>query len=168
MLPDLSLTIEPKRLARNGETVTGQYAIQDMQRLGKLLHDQSGQASFRLIFSYDREQERSLIQGNISAKLNITCQRCLEGMELDINAGVSLGITDNMAEAARLPESLDPLLVGSEPVLLLGLIEDELILALPISARHVSGDCKARELTNTTAEKTGHKPFAGLNKLIRT
>ena len=163
MFSDLSLTIEPKRLARNGETISGQYAIHDMQRLCKLLHDHSGHALFSLVFTHDGEQRRFFITGDIKARLVVVCQRCLGGMEFGINSRVYLGIVDDMSEAARLPESCEPLLADPEPVSLLGLIEDELILSLPISARHDTRECMAEEINAISGVR--NNPFAVLQKL---
>ncbi len=167
MSPDLPLTIEPKRLARNSETIAGQYAIHDMQRLGGLLHDQTGQVIFRLEFTHDEKQNIPFIRGEIKAQVNIQCQRCLGGMELKINNPVYLGIVADRAESLALPDGCEPLQIGEESISLQGMIEDELILALPISAMHNANVCKATELINEINNKTGNSPFAALDKLTR-
>ena len=167
MSPDLPLTIEPKRLARNGEIIAGQYAIHDMQRLGGLLYDQTGQVIFRLEFTYDKKQKIPFIRGEINARVNIQCQRCLAGMELKINNPVYLGIVTDRAETLALPDECEPLQIEEESISLLGMIEDELILALPISAMHSANVCDATELINEINNKTGNSPFAALDKLTR-
>jgi len=167
MSPDLPLTIEPKRLARNGEIIAGQYAIHDMQRLGGLLHDQAGLVIFRLEFTYDEKQNIPFIKGEIKAQVNIQCQRCLGGMEFKVNNPVYLGIVTDRAASLSLPEECEPLQIEEETVILHDIIEDELILALPISAMHNTNVCKATELINEINNKTGNSPFAALNKLTR-
>ena len=167
MSPDLPLTIEPKRLARNGEVIAGQYAIHDMQRLGGLLLDQAGLVIFRLEFIYDDKQNIPFISGEIKAQVKIQCQRCLGGMELKINNPVYLGIVADCAESIALPDGCEPLQTGEASLSLQGMIEDELILALPISAMHNANVCKATELINEINNKTGDSPFAALDKLTR-
>jgi uncharacterized protein len=86
-------------------------------------------------------------------------------MEFNINSSVYLGIVDDMAAAAHLPESCEPyLLAGREPVSLLGLIEDELLLALPIAARHNTGECMAKERADAN-NSVRNNPFAILQNL---
>jgi uncharacterized protein len=167
MLPDLPLRIEPKRLARTGETIAGQYAIQDMQRLGGLLYDNSGTVIFRLEFNFDDNQNIPYIRGSIETQVNIPCQRCLGGMEFRINNPVFLGVVSNQAEYAILPDECDPLQLEAGSIALQGLIEDELILALPISSMHEADECKATELLNEINDKGRSSPFAALDKLNR-
>ena len=165
MSPDLPLTIEPKHLARKGETVAGQYAIQDMQRLGGLLHDQSGQVTFRLIFTHDDEKNITYIRGNIQAELNVVCQRCLGCMPYTVDNPVYLGIIGNQIAENELPDGCEPLNAVDEPVNLASLIEDEVILALPISAMHDENKCKATELLTEINSTKRTSPFAVLKTL---
>ena len=167
MSPDLPITIEPKRLARNGETLAGQYAIHEMQRLGGLLHDHSGQVLFRLEFSMDKRQNIPFIRGKIEAQVNITCQRCLSCMEFRINNPVHLAIASDRAGSLPLSNEYEPLQIEEESISLQGLIEDELILAIPISAMHNADECNATELLNAINNTTGNNPFAVLDKLAR-
>ena len=165
MSPDLPLTIEPKRLARKGETIAGQYAIHDMQRLGGLLHDQSGQIIFRLEFTHDTDQKISYIMGSIQANLNIICQRCLGSMELLIDNRVYLGVIFDQADAYQLPDECEPLITGEESINLSSLIEDEVILALPIAAMHKDNECKATELLTEINDTKKDSPFSVLKSL---
>ena len=165
MSPDLPLTIEPGRLARKGAMIAGQYAIQDMQRLGGLLHDRSGQVMFRLEFTHDDGQRVTFIMGNIRANLKLVCQRCLGGMELNIDNPVYLGVAIDQAAADRLPDDCEPLMTGDEPVSLAALIEDELILALPIAAMHDKNECQATKLLTGINSKRQDNPFAVLKTL---
>lgn len=165
MSSDLPLTIEPKRLARKGETIAGQYAIMDMQRLGGLLHDQSGQVTFNLEFTHDNDKQVSFIIGKIHAVLNIVCQRCLGSMQITVNNPVYLGIINSQADASNLPDECEPLLVGDKPIELSPLIEDELILALPIAAMHEEDNCQATGLLQDINMVKKDSPFAILKTL---
>ena len=167
MSSDLPLRIEPKRLARTGETIAGQYAIQDMQRLGGLLYDNSGTVIFRLEFNFESKQNIPFIKGCIEAQVNIPCQRCLGGMVFNINNPVYLGVISSRTESPALPEECEPLQLDDESIALQELIEDELILALPISAMHETEKCKATELLNELNDKSRSSPFAALDKLNR-
>ena len=165
MSPDLPLTIEPKRLARKGEIVAGQYAIDEMQRLGGLLHDQSGQVTFRLEFTHDDEKKTSFIMGNIHAVVNIVCQRCLGPMPFTIDNQIYLGIIREQDDEYELPDGCEPLIASDESVNLASLIEDEVILALPIVTMHDEKECNATELLTEINSTKKESPFAVLKTL---
>ena len=167
MSPDLPLRIEPKRLARIGETIAGEYAIHAMQRLVELLQDSTGKVIFRLEFIFDEGQNIPLIRGNIKARVNIPCQRCLSGMEFKINNPVFLGITTSVGDSVSLLDDCELLQLDEDSIPLQDLIEDELILALPISAMHKAHECKATELIDKIKDKNRSSPFAALDKLNR-
>lgn len=166
MPPDLPLTIEPKRLAKHGETLSGQYALHEMHRLGELLHDKSGKISFRLQFSHDDDSRISFIMGEIQANIHIVCQRCLGCMDLKIERTVYLGIPDGQDETLKLPEDCEPLILDEQSVLLDSLIEDEVLLAIPIAPMHEAEKCSATEILERINDKNSNNPFTALKTLI--
>jgi uncharacterized protein len=83
------------------------------------------------------------MSGRLHAELAVICQRCMEAMRLPVEAEVSLGLARSDSEAERLPENYEPLLVGAEPMPLSAIVEDELILALPIVPMHAPEQCPA-------------------------
>ena len=166
MSPDLPLTIEPKRLARQGETLAGQYALPEMPRLGELLHDKSGKISFRLKFGRDNNSGKSFITGDIQANINIFCQRCLESMALELERTVYLGILDRQDETIQLPDNCEPLILDEQSVSLANLIEDEVLLAIPIAPMHEADKCPATELLDNINNQNRNNPFSILKTLV--
>lgn len=134
--------VYPFRLARHGETLEGSVAPEQMPRLAQLLHDRAGRARFELRFGHDDEGQASVL-GRIGASLVMRCQRCLEPMQVDVECEVCLGLVHEDAEIAALDARYEPLKAGDEPVSLPGLVEDELLLALPNFSRHPRGECEA-------------------------
>lgn len=167
MSPDLPLSLDTERLARKGETIAGQYAIQDLQRLEGLLHDKSGEVRFNLEFTHDEDDHRSYIVGTIQANVNLVCQRCLGSMPYNVDSRVYLGIVLKDADLSCLPDDCEPLVTDNDPVSLRALIEDELILALPISAMHAENMCEAADIMADLKGSDRTKPFADLKTLIR-
>ena len=86
-----------------------------------------------------QEDGRRIIRGYISGSVVMDCQRCLEPVEIKLDCDISLGIVDDEEEAELLPDQLDPLVAGEESQLY-ELLEDELILALPIVPVHEECD----------------------------
>jgi len=72
-----------------------------------------------------------------NSTLELVCQRCLQGMPQTLNVERSFHFVKDEAEAERLDEdSEDDVLALGHPLDLLALVEDELILALPLIPRH--------------------------------
>ena len=133
--------IYPLRLARHGETLAGSVGLGQMPRLAALLYEKGGAADIALSFGRS-DDGQACVCGRIDAGLALLCQRCLEPMRIDVGREVSLALVAEDTEAAALDARYEPLLVGDEPVPLAGLIEDELILALPDFSRHPDGQCE--------------------------
>ena len=166
MPPDLPLSIEPERLAKQGETLAGQYALHEMHRLGEFLHDKSGKISFCLQFTHDDTSKRSFITGEIQANINIICQRCLGSLALEIQRTVYLGILDRQDESLQLPNDCEPLILDEQTVSLESLIEDEVLLAIPIAPMHEADKCSATELLDRINNKNRNNPFSALKILV--
>jgi uncharacterized protein len=101
----------------------------------------------------------------------MTCQRCGDPVAVTVNSPVAIAFIANEDEAERLPEGLEPYLVEDDRVILANLLEDELILALPIVAVHPEQACNPWfQRDQSTAEAVEEKrpsPFAVLEQLKR-
>ncbi len=70
--------------------------------------------------------------------LTLQCQRCLEGVAVDVKASRSFMFVHGEAQAAALDEQTeDDVLPITRSLDLIGLVEDELLLALPLVPRHL-------------------------------
>ena len=166
MLPDLPQTIEPLRLAKAGKKIAGQYVLNELKRLNGLLHDNTGFVSFMLEFTRDEEQGLYCVTGEIKANLHAVCQRCLGSMELQINSPVYLGIVNRQTDISKLPDKYEPLILGEDPVSLLELIEDELLLAIPMSPMHELNRCSGAEILSEINDAAPNRPFAVLKEAL--
>jgi len=114
--------------------------LSGMRRLAPALSKTQGAVGIELEFGQDA-QHILFLRGHIRARLEVVCQRCLRPMDWDIDAQTSLGIVTSQAQAERLPEHYEPLLVESELVPLAAIVEDELILNLPGIPKHADTGC---------------------------
>ncbi len=165
MSPDLPQFIDPLRFAKVGRQLAGQYEIKEMERLRTLLFEDCGQVSFELKFGQDKENEIFFVEGHVESRLLIICQRCLEGLELQVNNPIKLGIVSSKNEAEKLPSNYEPLVIVDDSVSLLEMIEDELLLALPIAALHDTKKCSTNLQNEEDIFKRKVNPLAGLEKL---
>ena len=128
-------TVEPALLARHNERLQAHVDVASMTRLTGLLADDSGTVVVDLAFHEDSGR-RAVITGSVSARVNLTCQRCMEPLVQDLNAEVHAAAVRDEEQAEALPEELDPVLCERGELVLLHLVQDELLLALPVIARH--------------------------------
>jgi len=170
MLQRLPEHIDPLRFAQTGRELEGEILPGGMQRLRKLLSSDVGTVRIRLVFDLD-DAGNPRVQGSISATLEVLCQRCMAPMPLSLETRVLLGIVTTEAQANALPDDYEPLLVGSEEVSLTELVEDELLLALPLTALHEQGQCLNVDFTDhviSDEPQARENPFSVLAGLKRS
>jgi uncharacterized protein len=127
----------PERVARQGGSATEDSAIAEA-------------ASYELQFARDREG-RCVVTGRVRATLRLRCQRCLGEVEVPVDARIDLALIRRDEDALDLPEHLDPWLVTDEGLAPLDVVEDELLLAVPVIARHPLGTCAPDTVEGTEA-----------------
>lgn len=104
----------------------------------------------------------------IQVELQLICQRCLNQMGMDFSLEIDYLVSDLVLDHAAADDQLDDsdeydLLEPSQAMDLLSLIEDELILAIPISPKH---DFNCTDVSKQSGEKPN--PFAVLKDLIKS
>ncbi|MBI3772819.1 MAG: DUF177 domain-containing protein [Gammaproteobacteria bacterium] len=161
----------PFKLARQSQQLRGQMAMVAMARLAGLLAvAPEEKLEFELNFGVD-EQGTSFVHGNVKAVVSMTCQRCGDPVAVTVESPVAIAFVTSEEEANRLPEGLEPYLVVEDRVILADLLEDELILALPIVATHPEQTCNPwfqRDQTPAEAvEEKRPSPFSVLEQLKR-
>lgn len=166
MLAPLPDHIDVLRLAKQGSKLVGKQSLEKMSRLrqgillqddivitsqkhvleeGQKEHRDIGVADVELEFGEDNERI-PFIKGRAQANVYITCQRCLEPMLLELDASFLLGAVEDEAKASQLPEQYEPLMISGRSSSLTEIIEDELILSVPLVALHKVDQCSASEL----------------------
>jgi len=158
--------IDPFRYAEQGLLLEGGVHIVDMPRLKEAVHDHQGLVWAVLQFGVD-EQGIHFLRGNLKATLVLQCQRCMEPFICEIIPHFALGIVNTLDEANTLPEQYEPALARENDLALRELIEDEIILNLPIIPRHEPEACQVKlPLTDSGWEQgKGENPFHVLESL---
>ena len=166
LLPDFA---DPMRLCALGKAYEGVIPLADLSRLAPLLTSTEGEAAFVLAFQMNADH-RPTVRVRVRAGLALQCQRCLDTMIHEVDAETRLVVVSGPEEAERLPDDVDPLLVGDDRFALRSLLEDELLLAIPPAPRHRPEDCKVNldkvnsqpeQLVESGDEGVEH-PFASL------
>ena len=119
-LPELA---DPIRLCAGGGEYSGTFALADFDRLVPGLADAAGEVSFTMRFERDPSGINA-VRGKLDTTLNLLCERCAQAFDLPVQTEWQLGAVSSLAEADRLPEGYEPLLVGEELTRLKDVLED--------------------------------------------
>ena len=156
----LPKSIDPERAAGQGLVVQGGLDPAPLARLRELVAGDAGPISVRLVFGRD-EQGRGLMQGHAEASLPLLCQRCTDVFPFAVHTEWRLVFARSEADERELAEKGIDVCYHSGPLDVADVVEEELILALPMAPRH-PGDCEpiARPVAGT-------HPFAELAGLLK-
>ncbi|HEY0229896.1 MAG TPA: YceD family protein [Dokdonella sp.] len=127
-LPD---RVDVARQVQAQRTFDGSLPLASMQRLRGSLANTEGEARYSLEFGRD-SLGIAYLALRVEAALPLVCQRTLETFAYRVALDQRLGLIASEGEEAALPEGYEPLLVPDGQLDLADVIEDELILALPV------------------------------------
>jgi uncharacterized protein len=151
---------------RRGEHREGEIAIADLGRLSADLVGSNGALRWSLQGAVDR-QGHSRLSLSVAAQVQLRCQRCLTPIPHQIDSHSVLVLAADEGSADELEELLEAeeveVIVGSRTLDVLVLIEDEALLALPLSPRHTV--CPDQSLPEMGKSDKPESPFSVLKNL---
>ncbi len=165
-LPD---SLDVWRAAASGRVYTGRVELAKLTRLLPSLVDADGTCEFRIAFSRDASGQAA-VQVSASAELPLQCQRSLERFVLEVQVEQTLGLIRSEAEEAALLPEMEPVLVPESGMMrLLDLLEDELILAVPVLPIRPGTEPVESDFAGEGDEEEADRPnpFAALEALKR-
>ena len=165
--PSVPETLDAWRQVTARRGFEGRVPLASLERLAGLLNEPEGDVAFTLDFDRDSFGV-AYVALTASADLPLLCQRTLERFLLPVRLDHRMGLIQQESEEAALPPGYEPLLLdGSGELRPLDLVEDELILAVPVVPVGPGTDAVEREWgsTATGAEPERPNPFAALASL---
>ena len=167
-------TIDPIQLAERGAHLTGTLPLKSMPRLAQGCLEGSEDVMVDLAFERQEGEQVYIMHGTLRTHLRVTCQRCLEAMDLELKAAPWL-ILLKSGERLERQEGEADVLLADKPQSLSSLVEDELLLALPMVPMHAPDLCpvKVRAASDARAvpeqvKHGGKNPFSVLGRLKKT
>jgi len=153
--------IDGLEFVRSAAELSGEVLVTDLDRLADRLKDRGGTLRYKLVGNLDARQ-RPRLRVVVAGRISLECQRCLGRLPYDVALDSSLlvlaeGENGDTAEV----DDLDA--VAADPVMdVWSLVEDEVLLELPMAPRHVDGECHAMA---EAERKLAASPFAVLAQL---
>lgn len=127
-------------LGERGAVLGGELRVAELTRLKASLHADCD-ATVKVALRCGRAVDgRATMHLTCTATLPLTCQRCLEPVEQIVDETVDWIVVGSDAEAARVANDLEPLVLADGRLQMATLVEDELIVSLPMAPRHTTID----------------------------
>jgi uncharacterized protein len=160
--------IDSLDFARNGREISGEVQIAELPRLLDVLENPQGILSYTVQGGVDKLGSHFL-DISVVGQCRLRCQRCLNGMDYPVRLDTRLLLRDQTSldalddnVAGRDEEEFDSILANTH-LNVLDLLEEEILLSLPIAPKHELGACLMTVGENTHREEKN--PFAVLAKL---
>jgi uncharacterized protein len=133
--------IDPSKVAQQKLSFSGLLPSKNLKRLVAECQNSCSEIKVDIECSID-VQGLACIKGSASADIELVCQRCVQSYHQAIEAHFCYSPVDSSSDADELPENYDAVEVDDHGLLQLHhLIEDELILAIPLIAMHDDSSC---------------------------
>ncbi|MBE2894779.1 23S rRNA accumulation protein YceD [Spirabiliibacterium falconis] len=165
----LPLTVDPIKAAQRRLEYAGYYAPNQLERLHDSVSQVLGNAQATMSFEID-PQRLVVIKGNATIDVELICQRCGKPFIMTLASRFTYSPVSNQDQAEKLPEYYEPLEMNEfGEVDLLEVVEDELILALPLVPKHNIEHCEVsvaeQVFGDLPADAEKPNPFAVLANL---
>ncbi|MFI4954207.1 MAG: YceD family protein [Burkholderiales bacterium] len=135
-----------------------------MQRLRGSLAATDGEVRYAVEFGKDGLGVAYLAL-QVEAGLPLLCQRTLDAFVHRVSIDQRLGLIADESDEAALPPGYEPLLVADGEISIADVIEDELILALPVVPLKPGVPLEWQDPTDTQSGAAPVNPFAVLGSL---
>jgi len=163
----IAATIDPARFAREGALLTGTILPAQLPRLAEELFDEKGVIGYRVQGLLTAKGEHA-VHVELAIDVALPCQRCMERLPVKLEVGRTLIFSREIGELESTAEEEDE--VDSVPLVasldVLDLIDQEVMLSLPIAPRHDENVCEAK--LDSGSESAEVSPFSVLSQLKRT
>jgi uncharacterized protein len=172
MSASLPASVDAERMVAGRRSFQGVLPVAELPRLVDALAGDSGEIAYDLDFEQGELGDPEL-HVRLTARLTLECQRTLQPFEWPVEVDSRLGLLAREEDAAALPERCEPLLLEHGTLQPRKVIEDELLLSLPLvpvkpGSEVLQGDWSTPGQAPQDAEggEAVTHPFADLRKLL--
>ncbi len=157
------ITINSLEFAQKSHSIRGTIAPRDLERLQDVLFSNDGSLDYQLqggINAQGKPELRLTLEG----ELMLACQRCMGGLRHRVDSVSRLVIVsdEEMMPAPGDEQDDEDFLVADPRFDVVALIEDEILLGLPMAPLHDTAECGANAVAATEKRESPFKVLQGL------
>jgi len=164
----LPAQIDPRKLASQGITLEGVVSAKDLPRLSASVENITDPLNVFIQFALD-ETRQHIVTGKASIKVDVICQRCLDRVNIEIKTTFGLQVIWSEDQLAKVAPNYEPWVVVDKIADLNIVLEDEVLLVLPIVNYHNVGECTGtafdEKVEPVREEAVVDSPFSVLKQL---
>ena len=157
------LIIDAFAFCRTGEQQAGKLTVPELTRLRAECVSDEGGIEWQLVGG-SHANGYPLLNLTVTGTVQLMCQRCLTPFVFQIQSSTKIILAKDEQTADEIDASLEDdeieVIVGSKAFDILVLIEDEALLAIPLSPKHEV--CPTKEKLDAFATAKKESPFAAL------
>lgn len=163
--------IDPWAFCKHRETLQGELNAMQTKQLQQWLAKEDT-IEFSLEGNIDSRRQPRL-SGQIDATLHLQCQRCLEPMRYPLKTNFDYVLIAHERLEEKVLDGSETLICDQEEIELSWFIEEELLLSMPMIAKHENCNLPLEDVVVQTPirderiENT-QQPFADLKKLLNS
>ena len=159
------VVINSLEFAQQGRRLQGEIAVASMERLQEHLHSNSGSLHYAL-FGKIGENGKPYLVCTVQGELALRCQRCLDALAFKLGIASTLELVKDVDEFLPLDGEEDTVdaIPANTAMDVLALVEEEVLLNLPIAPLHPLAECGAADYRRQLGTGEAH-PFDVLMKL---
>lgn len=134
--------IDSLDFARRGGELSGDVPVAELPRMTDLLADSEGKISYvvRGLTGKDGNPQLELI---LDGQCDLRCQRCLNALSYPVKLVSKLRlVTEGEVEKTDIEDDEVDNIPAEKHLDVLALLEEELLLSLPIAPKHGLGECQ--------------------------
>lgn len=172
----LPVYVDSRRAFQQGIDIAGYLDLKSLPRLAQLeASAATNPARIEASLAFRIADDGSkVITGAVLLRMDVVCQRCLEPVHQEVKDEIALALVRSEELAKELNERWDPWVAEDPKLSLAPLIEEQLLLSMPIVSAHAEDDChpaltdRSGSVTEPSSEQrrtAAENPFAVLAKL---
>jgi len=161
--------VDTRRVFSQVGNISGSVSLDRLPRFRECLANDTATIMVELGFEIS-ESKRQLIVGRLQAEVFVTCQRCLQPLAIELSDDIMLALLRDEEAIAELESGIDPWICTDNKLELASLVEEQLMLCLPLVSYHDGAECidKSNYVAgqiDTAVSTSSENPFSVLKTL---
>lgn len=163
--------VDTRKIFQQQGEIAGPVPLARLTRFQDSLASDQGFVRVELQF-FTNDSGLHVISGQLRAEVQVICQRCLEPLGIVLEDDIRLVVLQDEARAATLDAGFDPWICADTKLDLASLVEEQLMLCMPIVNLHETSLCGDKlaytppaEMQSQAQAGSPESPFAVLKAL---